>query len=138
MALARGEADSRGVRLDLVLRPVVVLGDAGLCRQVLLNLLLNGIQVQGAGGRVLVELLTVGDFAVLRVDDAGPGIAREDQIAVFRPFWSRRTGGTGLGLSIARRIAAVQGGTLTVTGSPLGGARFELRLPLGSPAGGPQ
>ena len=71
--------------------------------------------------------------AVIRVDDDGPGIPAEEADLVFDRFYradAARSGpGHGLGLPIARTIAESHGGSLSVHASPLGGARFELRLP---------
>jgi two-component system osmolarity sensor histidine kinase EnvZ len=70
------------------------------------------------------------------VDDNGPGIAREDREAVFRPFLrldesrNPETGGVGLGLTIARDIARMHGGDIVLENAPLSGLRAHLWLPL--------
>ncbi len=66
----------------------------------------------------------------VRVEDSGPGVPPEERTAVFHPYYSTRDGGTGLGLAISRRVATEHGGSLSVRDSPLGGAAFELRLPV--------
>jgi signal transduction histidine kinase len=72
---------------------------------------------------------------VLRVDDDGPGVPEAERRRIFERFVrlddarSRDTGGSGLGLSIVAEIAAAHSGTVTATGSPLGGARFEVEVP---------
>lgn len=126
--LATAEACARGVHLDVEDGEHWALGDEGLLRHVVLNLVLNAVQVQKAGGRVIVAVRREEAGPVLFVDDAGPGIAPEDRGAVFRPFWTRREGGTGLGLSITRRIVLDHGGDLRIGESPLGGARFDVQL----------
>ena len=74
--------------------------------------------------------------AVVRVDDDGPGIPEPDRSRVFDRFTrldearAAGTGGTGLGLSITSEVVVRHGGNITVEDSPLGGARFEVRLPL--------
>lgn len=71
--------------------------------------------------------------AVIRVDDDGPGIPAVEADLVFDRFYradvARSGPGHGLGLPIARTIAEAHAGSLSVDASPLGGARFELRLP---------
>ncbi|MET0771451.1 MAG: HAMP domain-containing sensor histidine kinase [Candidatus Limnocylindrales bacterium] len=89
-----------------------------------------------ARSRVAVALSADGaGWAVLRVEDDGPGIAAPDRERVFERFVrldegrAQGAGGSGLGLAIAREVAMGHGGSITITGSSLGGARFEVRLP---------
>jgi signal transduction histidine kinase len=73
---------------------------------------------------------------VLSVDDDGPGIAPGERERVFERFVrldearQRDSGGSGLGLSIVREVATLHRGTAEVLASPIGGARFEVRLPM--------
>lgn len=136
LELVDAEGRQRGVELHhqrCSELPVVPL-DPGKLRQLLLNLVVNAMQVQPDGGRVRV-LCGMDDGGgprplFVRVEDAGPGVADADAGSVFHPYYSGRPGGTGLGLAIARRVATAHGGTLDVAASSLGGAAFELRLPL--------
>ena len=72
---------------------------------------------------------------VLEVDDDGDGVAPEDRERIFERFVrlddarSRDAGGSGLGLAIVAEVAGSLGGTVEVTDSPLGGARFTLTVP---------
>ena len=74
--------------------------------------------------------------AIIRIDDDGPGIPQSERAKVFDRFVrldssrTRDEGGTGLGLSIVAGTVAAHGGTVAVSQSPAGGARFEIRLPL--------
>jgi signal transduction histidine kinase len=73
--------------------------------------------------------------AVVRVDDDGPGVPAAERERVFERFTrldegrARGAGGAGLGLALVRAVAAAHGGSARVVDGPLGGARFELRLP---------
>jgi two-component system, OmpR family, osmolarity sensor histidine kinase EnvZ len=69
-------------------------------------------------------------WALVTVDDDGPGIPPGDREAAFRPFSSSIPDGTGLGLAIARDIVRAHGGELALEDSPLGGLRARLRLPV--------
>ncbi|MCP4873278.1 MAG: hypothetical protein GY898_31695 [Proteobacteria bacterium] len=134
-ALAESEAKQHGVTIDAIgcsATPNAML-DGGKIRQLLLNLVINAIQAQPDGGRIrIVSGVEDGGRLPLfaRVEDAGPGLADESVDDAFHPYFTTREGGTGLGLAIARRTALDHGGQLTVRRSPLGGACFELRLPL--------
>ena len=109
-------------------------GDEVLMRQVLVNLIRNGIQAcEGAG---IMPVLTVegevsadGDVCRVRVDDAGPGVLPELRDRVFRPFFTTRPSGTGLGLAVVQKVVVTHNGRIEIGASPLGGARFEITLP---------
>jgi two-component system OmpR family sensor kinase len=79
------------------------------------------------------------DEAVLAVEDDGPGLDVDDVDRVFERFYrtdasrARSSGGSGLGLSIVAAVVAAHGGTVSADRSPLGGARFRVRLPLAAP-----
>ncbi len=110
-----------------------VRGHADDLTRVVQNLLDNA--VRHASSRVKVEL--VGDEhgrVHLNVDDDGPGVPAAMRDAIFERFTridearDRDHGGSGLGLAIASEIVSEHGGALTVSGSPLGGARFTVEL----------
>ena len=85
---------------------------------------------------VEVHVRAVDSSVVITVDDDGPGIAADDRERVFErwvrldPGRSSTAGGSGLGLAIARSIARAHHGDITLDGSPLGGLRAVVRIPL--------
>lgn len=111
------------------------LGDASQLRRVVRNLADNA--ARHAAAAVTFSLCQEGDLVVLVVDDDGPGIAPADREFVFERFTrlddarDRDRGGAGLGLAIVRECVGAHGGTISVLDAPLGGARFEVRLPAG-------
>ncbi len=121
--------------------PVVVPTDPDKVRQVLINLAGNAVKFTGAG-EVRVTVRERGDEAVLAVHDTGPGIAREDQARLFRPFeqlesgFSRPHGGTGLGLYLSGQYAGLLGGRIDVESEEGKGSTFSLVLPKEGPAAG--
>ncbi|HTM20091.1 MAG TPA: ATP-binding protein [Kofleriaceae bacterium] len=116
---------------------VMVRADRLLLRRLIANLVDNGIHA-GKGvsrpGRVVVTWAgePARRRALLTVDDQGPGVVPDDRERIFEPYVTMKEGGTGLGLAIAKKIALEHGGSLAVAPgpSPLGGARFELTLPI--------
>jgi CheY-like chemotaxis protein len=148
-ALFRANAESRGLNITLLTGPNVpdgVVGDAPRIKQVLLNLLGNGVKFTERGGVTLslaVQPPALGqaDNAVcvrFAVADSGIGIPAAALDEVFQPFHqvdstrSRLRGGTGLGLAISQRIIQAMGGRIEVE-SRLGSGsvfRFDLVLPL--------
>lgn len=106
-------------------------GRPGDLNQVLLNLIDNALRALGDEGVLRVGTTRVGSEVLVVVEDSGPGVPEEEIDQVFQPFYStRRPGeGTGLGLAIARDLVERQGGSIRLERSPLGGARFEIRIP---------
>jgi two-component system, OmpR family, sensor kinase len=106
---------------------IVTDGDRVL--QIISNLLSNAFRWTPDGGRVELELGASNGRVSVAVDDSGPGVPREEQERIFRPFWSRDDSGTGLGLAIAHELAVALGGRIVLDSEPGHGSRFELRLP---------
>ncbi|MDQ8046245.1 MAG: HAMP domain-containing sensor histidine kinase, partial [Patulibacter sp.] len=128
---------TRELTLDLDGDPLV-LGQEAKLRQVFTNLLGNAIAHTPEGTPIAVRVHTDDGFAVVDVDDAGPGVPVEARTKIFERF-HREAGGTartrgpagaGLGLAVVRGIVESHGGLVTVTDAPTGGARFSVRLPL--------
>ncbi|MGI8402760.1 MAG: sensor histidine kinase [Gemmatimonadaceae bacterium] len=116
--------------------------DATKLRQMLVNLLSNGIKFTDKGDVHLRCSVSNGILEV-SIADTGCGIAAENIEFVFEPFWqaeqtaTRKTGGTGLGLSVTRKLARLLGGDVTVASRLGSGTTFLLTLPTKAPAGEP-
>ena len=113
--------------------PGRVRGDSRLLGQVVRNLSDNA--VRHARSRVTISLATVGDVVVLTVDDDGDGVDAQNRDQIFERFVrldegrARDAGGSGLGLAIVSATVAAHAGSVAVSESPTGGARFTVRLP---------
>lgn len=111
----------------------LVAGDPAQLQQVLVNLIVNGIQAMPDGGTLRVEAVSQLDDHQVRVvvADEGVGMTLETQRRVFLPFFTTKDvgQGTGLGLSVAHGIVTAHGGTITVRSAVGEGSRFEVRLP---------
>jgi CheY-like chemotaxis protein len=108
--------------------------DPARLRQVLFNVVGNGIKFTQQGG-VLVRAYVENGDVVIAVADTGPGMTTEAQARIFQEFEQvggavERSGGTGLGLSIASRILIEFGGSLSVTSAAGEGSTFTIRFPL--------
>ncbi len=116
------QAAHAGVRLRRI-GEARILADGQRLRQLLMNLVLNGIQAQHlVGGLVDVVL----DDAGLRVIDDGPGVSPELVPALFTPFTSARDQGTGLGLHLAKAVADAHGWSLAYEPRKPRGASFRV------------
>ncbi len=98
------------------------------------NLVGNAIDWSPPGTRSRVELSAINGAVHITVDDSGPGVPESEREQIFEPFYhgSSPDGtrvGFGLGLALTRSAVLAHGGTVQVSTSPLGGARFELVLP---------
>ena len=106
-------------------------------RQVVLNLLTNGLDSVEPGGRVTMSVAAQGNDAQIVVEDNGCGMTDDVLQHLFEPFFTRRRGGqgTGLGLSISYRIVEEHHGQIVAHSGGLGkGATFTVTLPLRQPA----
>jgi len=125
---------ARRQRIELIQQidqPVpVILVDPEQIKQVLINLLINAIQVQGDGGKIVVSGKTESGEWITSVQDNGPGIAAEKLDRVFDPFFTTKKEGTGLGLSISYQLVTNNGGRIWATSKPGEGACFCIGFPL--------
>lgn len=134
----RPSAQARGLELQATIDdnvPGRVVGDRARLRQILLNLISNGIKFTGAGS-VSLQVSTDGENVVFTVSDTGLGISESALTAIFDAFvqgddsTTRKQDGAGLGLAIALELATLMGGTLKATSTLGTGSVFTLRIPL--------
>jgi signal transduction histidine kinase len=134
---ARPTAEAKGIELDFTTdqRSANVIADAPRLAQVMDNLISNAIKFTPAG-RVLVELRSDADDAVIDVVDTGIGIPPDEQERLFERFFRATAAntnaiqGTGLGLAISKAIADAHAGTIELESSGSEGTTFRLTLPL--------
>ena len=137
--LVRPTADQKGLALTATFDPALphmVIGDGLRLRQVVLNLLGNAVKFTASGSvRLTARALPHGHLEV-SVEDTGPGISPDRQLAVFDKFVQAdakvagRYGGSGLGLSISTQLVRLMGGTLSLQSTPGSGSRFTFNIPL--------
>ncbi|WP_411886579.1 response regulator [Polaromonas sp. YR568] len=115
--------------------PAALFTDRQRVEQILKNLLSNAVKFTEAGAVRLSVSPQAGGYVAFAVQDSGIGIREDQQAIIFDAFrqadgtTSRRYGGTGLGLSISRDLAALLGGSISVTSSEGQGSTFTLLLP---------
>jgi signal transduction histidine kinase len=111
-----------------------VLGDRIQLQQVILNLVMNGIDAMKDTPRenriISIRTSRVENFAQLSVSDRGHGIPEDKLKEVFEPFFTSKAEGMGMGLSIARTIIEAHNGLISARNRDHGGASFRIRLPL--------
>ena len=134
--LARQQVLSKPIKIELQKAPDLaeVEHDSDQIHQVLLNLLLNGVQALEGEGTVQVEIGSQDKCATVVVSDTGRGIPPQNLTNIFRPFYTTKGNGTGLGLSLARRIVEEHHGRIEVTSVVGKGSKFTVLLPFEMPA----
>jgi signal transduction histidine kinase len=140
MSLVRAEGLPEGIRIEEHLAgnlPAFTL-DGVKIGQVVMNLIRNAIQAMPEGtvrvstsvGRMQGQLARGKPALIIRIEDNGPGIPKEDLDKLFIPFYTTKSDGTGLGLPICQRIVRAHEGEIEVRSMIDKGATFTVRLPL--------
>jgi signal transduction histidine kinase len=126
----RAQADGRGalvVREGLQAAGAVAL-DRTQMEQALLNVMKNGLEAAGAGGRLTVRLLQRDGAPVIEIEDTGPGLSEEVRAHLFTPFFSTKEGGQGIGLTMVQEILAGHGFPFALDGPAGGPTTFTVHL----------
>lgn len=134
--LVRADATARHVALqcDAELALPMISGDRVHLSQVLINLIINGIDSicdsPSTRREIRIAAHAVRGSAVeITVSDSGPGIARDALPRLFEPFFTTKPSGMGMGLSVSRTIIEAHGGQLCAENQDQGGAMFRVTLP---------
>ncbi len=141
--LLRPLAEARGIAITTgqpTGRSSFVLADTQRLKQVVLNLLSNGVKYNRDGGEIRITCSEVGESrARIEVTDTGPGIPADQIDRAFAPFerlGAERLGieGTGLGLTLSKNLVEAMGGTLTAESTVGVGSTFAVELLLPGPS----
>ncbi len=137
--MMRLRAEQKGLQLELDQSsefPRYIKGDEARLRQILVNLVSNAVKFTDEG--IVTIRLSIKNNArhhlVIEIKDTGPGISKEDQQRLFKPFVQLPEGkthiGSGLGLSIVHQFVQLMKGTISVDSTPGKGSLFRVELPL--------
>ena len=138
VALADRQASNNGVSVETELAPDLstIFGDRIQLQQVILNLMLNGIEaMSGISDRprrlVVRSQMQDADQVRVSVEDSGIGVKAEIMGRLFEPFFTTRSQGIGMGLPISRSIVETHGGRLWAESTVSQGSVFQFTLPCG-------
>jgi PAS domain S-box-containing protein len=134
--LALLQAQAGSAQVSVVGSPahaLAVRADRTRLKQVLLNLLSNGIKYNRPGGAVTMRARVAGDAVFVEIADTGVGITREHLARLFEPFQrgahsQSSIEGTGIGLAVSRSLVELMGGRIEVASTPDKGSRFTVVL----------
>ena len=135
-SLLEPSAKAAGVTLAVEGASATVAVPMSRLKELLFNLMGNGIKYSENGGTVSTRIAIQDGKAVIAVQDNGIGIPKEDQSRVFERFYrvekgrARKNGGTGLGLAIVKHITQLYGGTVGLESAVGKGSTFTVTLPL--------
>jgi len=134
--LIKNTADKKNIKLTIVGEEVPhLIGDRDRLKQMLINLVDNGVKYSDPGDSVIISRKLEGKYCVLTVEDTGYGIPKEHIPRLFERFYrvdkarSRAKGGTGLGLAIVKHIVLSFKGKIKVQSEVGVGTKFIIKLP---------
>ncbi len=132
--IIRTDSEKDGIKIEMHLDSMMEtsLFDADKIKQVIWNIVLNGIQSMNRGGVLTVSTKWMGNGAAFSVRDEGVGIPQEDRSKIFDPFYTTKASGTGLGLSIVNRIIEDHRGKIEIQSRLGEGTEFIVSLSLGA------
>ena len=134
-------ADRNGIHLEFLARRKSIRGriDTAAVTTILSNLMSNAVKFTPGGGRIGVALdFRAPDIMHITISDSGIGMSPAQQALIFEPFLlpeegrGATAGGAGIGLPLAYGLARLHGGDIEVQSEPGRGARFDVRIPIGT------
>ena len=137
LVLLHSEAERHSVvmRTELPTDQLCVTADRVQLQQVLMNLMLNGMEsMSEREGELKISTRRDGEEVIVSVSDTGKGIPADQMEEIFKAFVTTKAEGTGMGLAISQTIIESHGGRLWATGNPGCGATFHFTLPTGPEA----
>ena len=133
LVLLRDEASGHSISLRTELAPQLpqIVADRVQLQQVLMNLMLNGIEAMrdGAGELTIRSQRTENGYLLISVSDTGVGLPGEKVDLIFNAFYTTKPQGAGMGLAISRSIIEAHGGRLWATANAQRGATFHFTVP---------
>lgn len=135
--LMENSAKDKNIELFIVgdkVQPIK--GDRDRFKQMMINLVDNGIKYTEEGGKVYIGAKKEDNNCIVWVEDTGVGISKEHVERLFERFYrvdkarSRSQGGTGLGLAIVKHIVLGFGGTINIESEEGKGSKFIIRIPI--------
>jgi signal transduction histidine kinase len=132
LELAAPEADSHGAHIERAFAPDLprISGDPDLLKQAFLNIIINGIQAMGHGGKLRVATSLENERTVLvHITDQGSGIPIEARARIFHLYFTTKADGHGIGLAQAFRAVQLHNGQISFESETGAGTTFFLRFP---------
>lgn len=131
IGLMNPTAQEKGIEVEKKLNPTEPFRvDPDQIEQVVMNLIINGIDAMNSHGKLTVETQNADGYILIKVSDTGHGLSEEAKEKIFRPFYSTKPNGTGLGLSISLGIVEMHEGKILISGEKDKGSTFTVMIPV--------
>lgn len=134
LSLLQHQLRKNKIEVQLELEPTLpqTVGSGGKLQQVFANFFLNAKDAMPRGGQLRIQTFSQNSELVIRIQDSGIGISKEDIKKIYDPFFTtKQVGkGTGLGLSVSYGIIQEHSGRISVDSAPGKGTTFTLHLPV--------
>jgi two-component system sensor histidine kinase HydH len=128
------EMNRKGIRWTVQAEEApAIQAHTAMLRQILISLLANAIEVMPQGGDIAIDWAEHAGMLKLQLVDSGPGLREDVRNALFRPFFSTKSGGLGIGLALVKRMVEQWGGQIMLQPAPVMGTSVVLTLPLAKP-----
>ena len=128
------EMNRKGIRWSVQAQEApAIQAHTAMLRQILISLLANAIEVMPQGGDIAIDWTEHAGMLKLQLVDSGPGLREDVRNALFRPFFSTKSGGLGIGLALVKRMVEQWGGQIMLQPAPVKGTSVVLTLPLAKP-----
>lgn len=126
------KAEKKGIRLIRDLAPARIQGDWDKLKQVVINVLDNGIKFSEKNSEIIITMTTTKDWVCLVIQDTGIGVRKEHLKYITHSFFKadKRSSGEGLGLAISQRIMTLHGGSLSIESEYGKGTSVTIKLPF--------
>jgi signal transduction histidine kinase len=126
------KAEKKNIRLIRDITPVRIEGDWDKLKQVVINVLDNGIKFSEKNSEIVITMTTTNDWVHLVIKDTGIGVRKEHLTYLTHSFFKadKRSSGEGLGLAISQRIMTLHGGSLSIESEYGKGTSVTMKLPL--------
>ena len=130
IVLSSASAHEVGVTISVTgEKSLPVFADAGQLQQVIMNVVLNGLQAMPNGGHMLFRSTRKESFVELTISDNGEGMSHDDLLHAQQPFYTRKRNGTGLGLAICTQLLAVNNGSIELASTEGSGTLVRIQIP---------
>ena len=117
------------IKVDLKKNLDRIVADPDLMKRVFSNLINNAAQAMPDGGTLTIKASKEGEDVLIRFQDTGEGIPKENLDRLFNPFFTTKAKGQGLGLAVCKRLVEAHSGTITVESKAGKGSTFTVKLP---------